>query len=94
MKILIENSTQPNDIVLDPFVGIGAVARACLETDRRFICCEPDTTYCDITNKYIQDIDKNIVEASKVEAVTKVPFYKRWFLLKSIYEGFKRWFIK
>lgn len=44
--------------------------------------------------KLQEDIDKNIVEASKVEAVTKVPFYKRWFLLKSIYEGFKRWFIK
>ena len=44
--------------------------------------------------KLQEDIDKNIVEASKVEAVTKVPFYKRWFLLKSIYKGFKRWFIK
>lgn len=60
MKILIENSTQPNDIVVDPFVGVGAVARACKETNRRFICCELDTTYCGITKKYIQDIDNNI----------------------------------
>ena len=39
-------------------------------------------------------ISKDIEEISKVNIITKVPFYKRWFLLKSIYEGFKRWFIK
>ena len=41
-----------------------------------------------------KNISKDIEEISKVNVVTKVPFYKRWFLLKSIYEGFKRWFIK
>lgn len=60
MKILIENSSKPNDIVFDPFVGIGSTAMACIETNRKFICCELDTTYCDIAKKRIQDIDINI----------------------------------
>ena len=59
MKILIDNSTQQNDIVLDPFVGIGSTALACKELNRRFICCELDTTYWNIANKRIQYIDKN-----------------------------------
>lgn len=53
MKILIENSSKENDIVLDPFVGIGSVARACLETNRRFICSEIDEKYCNIANNYL-----------------------------------------
>lgn len=57
MKILIENSTKPNDIVVDPFVGIGAVARASIESGRKFICCELDITYCTIAKDYIQRID-------------------------------------
>jgi site-specific DNA-methyltransferase (adenine-specific) len=60
MKILIENSSKLNDIVFDPFVGIGSTAMACLETNRKFICCELDTTYCDIANKRIQDVDIKI----------------------------------
>lgn len=60
MKILIENSSKLNDIVFDPFVGIGSTAMACLETNRKFICCELDTTYCDIAKKRIQDIDIKI----------------------------------
>lgn len=37
LKILIENSSNENDIVLDPFVGSGATGVACLETNRKFI---------------------------------------------------------
>lgn len=49
MKILIENSTKENEIVLDPFVGIGATPMACKETNRRFIGAELDENYFNIT---------------------------------------------
>ena len=55
MKILIENSSKPNDIVFDPFVGVGAVVRACLETNRRFIACEIDDKYSNIALDYINN---------------------------------------
>lgn len=42
MKILISNSTDENDIVLDPFSGSSPVAIASKNLKRRFICCEID----------------------------------------------------
>ena len=37
MKILIDNSSQLNGIMLDPFMGIGSTGIACKELDRQFI---------------------------------------------------------
>lgn len=37
MKILIENSSNENDIVLDPFIGAGSSGLACLECNRKFL---------------------------------------------------------
>ena len=48
MKILIENSTQENELVLDPFMGVGAVPIACKELNRRCIATELDEQYHDI----------------------------------------------
>lgn len=45
MKILISNSSQENEIVLDPFSGSSPVAVACKELKRRFICIEKDPEY-------------------------------------------------
>ena len=45
MKILVENSSKQNDIVVDPFMGIGSAALACLETKRRFYGIEIDENY-------------------------------------------------
>lgn len=59
MKILIENSTQENDIVLDPFVGVGSVALACKELNRKYIGVELDESYYNIAynriNGYIYE---------------------------------------
>lgn len=54
MKILIENSSQVNDIVFEPFGGIGSVSMACLESDRRFIICEIDEIYSEINKNKIE----------------------------------------
>ena len=48
MKILIENSTKENDIVVDPFMGIGAVPIACILSNRKFLCSELDENYFNI----------------------------------------------
>ena len=56
MRILIENSTQPNDIVIDPFVGIGSTALACIKSNRRFMCCELDEHYCNIAKDRIEEL--------------------------------------
>lgn len=48
MKILIENSSKENEIILDPFLGIGATAKACQDTNRKFIGAEIDKNYYNI----------------------------------------------
>ena len=48
MKILIENSTNEKQLVLDPFVGIGATPVACMQSNRRFIGTEIDTKYFNV----------------------------------------------
>lgn len=58
MKILIENSTQEEQIVLDPFVGVGATVRASLLSNRKFIASEIDNTYGNITLDYITNYIK------------------------------------
>ena len=59
MKILVENSTQEGETVLDPFMGVGAVPLACKELNRKFIGIELDDNYFDIAynriNGYIYE---------------------------------------
>ena len=54
MDILIENSSNKNDIVLDPFGGSCPVAVSCHNLQRRYICCEIDK---DIYNKAIERLE-------------------------------------
>ena len=54
MKILIENSSKENEIVLDPFAGIGTTAIACINTNRNYIGFELDKHYCEIANERIR----------------------------------------
>ena len=49
MEILIKNSTNEGDLVLDPFVGVGATPVACQNLKRNFIGCELDKVYYDTT---------------------------------------------
>ena len=48
LKHLIENSSQPDEIVLDPFAGCGSTGLACKQTHRNFIGYEIDKKYYDI----------------------------------------------
>lgn len=55
MQILIENSSKENQIVLDPFMGIGSTGIACVNTNRNFIGIELDDNYFKIAENRIND---------------------------------------
>ena len=53
VKNLIVNSSQENDIILDPFLGSGTTGVACKELGYEFIGCEIDSDYFDIAKERI-----------------------------------------
>jgi len=60
----IQASSDPGDLVLDPFLGSGTTAVACALTGRRFIGAEIDVGYFDLSCKRIeqayQDVDNRL----------------------------------
>ena len=59
MKILVENSSNENDIVLDPFMGSGSTGIACKKLNRNFIGIELDEKYFNIAKEQIENEDNN-----------------------------------
>ena len=64
--------SEENDLVLDPFMGSGTTAVACMETNRKYIGFEIDSTYYDVCQRRIEQHvtivndevqDKNPLEA-------------------------------
>ena len=53
MLWLIEHSTRPGDLILDPFCGSGTTGVACVQTGRRFLGIEIDEGYADIARARI-----------------------------------------
>lgn len=49
MKVLIENSSNEGEVVLDPFLGVGTTALACRELSRKCIGIELDEHYYNIS---------------------------------------------
>ena len=58
IQILIENSTNENELVLDPFSGIGTFAISCINSKRNFIGFETDFTYFNAANERIEKISE------------------------------------
>lgn len=54
MEILINNSSNEGDIVLDPFMGIGSTGVASIKNKRRFIGIEIDPTYFEIAKSRLE----------------------------------------
>jgi len=65
MKHFITLHTQPGDIVLDPFLGSGTTAIACVETGREFIGIE-------LSEKYVKMANEKIAKATKEAKSTKL----------------------
>ena len=53
MRTLIENSTDTDGIVLDPFMGSGTTALACMQSHRHYIGFELNKEYYDIACRRI-----------------------------------------
>lgn len=55
LKKMIEIASNENDIVFDPFMGVGSTGIAAIELNRRFIGVEIDETYYHAAKKRIDD---------------------------------------
>ena len=53
-------SSDPGDLVLDPFVGSGSTAVACAQTGRRCICCEISPVYFDLACERIEKACRDV----------------------------------
>ncbi len=51
MQALIELTTQPGQIVLDPFCGSGTTAVAARNTNRHYLACDISPEFCDIARE-------------------------------------------
>lgn len=56
MRYLIETLTNPNDVVLDPFMGSGSTCVAAKQTGRRFLGVELNEEYYNIAKARIEKI--------------------------------------
>ena len=55
--MLIEQYSKEGDIVLDPFLGSGTTAVACVNTNRHYRGCELDRQYYDIACKRLDEVE-------------------------------------
>jgi DNA modification methylase len=56
-KTVIENFTNPDDLIFDPFMGCGTTAVAAKQLGRRYLGSEISQKYCDIAGKRLAEID-------------------------------------
>ncbi len=50
--------TQPDDVVLDPFVGSGTTTIAAVELHRQFLGIDIDSNYCDLAGNRLQELQE------------------------------------
>lgn len=55
LKHLVAESSVVGDVVYDPFVGSGALAKACIELNRQWIGSEIDATYAELASRTIAE---------------------------------------
>ena len=72
MERLIKASSNPGDLVFDPFCGSGTVPVVCERLNRRFVACEMNSDYCRIAEKRMaksashDELSENLFEFSTV----------------------------
>ncbi len=60
LRVLIQASTQPGDLVVDPYGGSGSTAEACLLEGRRYILAEKDLEYHRIAVERISRLENDV----------------------------------
>ena len=61
-----------NDLILDPFMGSGTVAKACVVTNRRYIGFEISQEYCDIAETRLKNFQAEM-NGVRVDDAVKPP---------------------
>jgi site-specific DNA-methyltransferase (adenine-specific) len=56
LKHLIEIGTNPGDVILDPFMGVGSTGVASLQLERKFIGIEIDEKYFTASQKRLANM--------------------------------------
>ena len=64
LRELIESSSKVDEVVLDPFGGVGSTGVAAVLAGRRAVLCELDENYCEIALERLQKAEKLSREAS------------------------------
>ncbi len=62
IKYLVTLVTPPDGVCLDPFMGSGTTAVACIKTNRKYIGFELSEEYCKIAEKRISEATSNQIE--------------------------------
>ena len=57
MEVLVNNSSQENELVLDPFMGVGSTGIACIKNKRNFIGIEIDENYFNIAKSRLGEFN-------------------------------------
>ena len=55
----VKTFTKENDLIVDPFMGLGTTGISALKMGRKFIGIEKDKTYCDIATKRLTETENN-----------------------------------
>jgi len=64
---LVETLSPPGATILDPFIGSGTTAVACVETGRHYIGIELEEKYCEIARRRVAEATPSLFAK---EAVT------------------------
>jgi site-specific DNA-methyltransferase (adenine-specific)/modification methylase len=67
LRQLIEWGTNPGEVVLDPFMGVGSTAVAALQTGRRFIGIELDEAYVEAARRRVAATDGTIERGGSID---------------------------
>lgn len=70
MTWLVKTYSNPGDLVVDPFVGSGSTAEACLLTGRRFFGCERDRGYFETAKARLTEADLRGRDSGRVTGRT------------------------
>ena len=64
---ITQGLTNENDIVLDPFMGVGTAGAACAIEKRKFIGCDLDSSYVKTAEQRINDALKGELKYRPLE---------------------------
>ncbi len=62
IRFLIEASSNKENNILDPFIGSGTTAIACVNLDRHYVGFEINKEYCDIANKRLENVQLELIK--------------------------------